>query len=153
MWLYLCMWWASRIESIAHKGEVLASCVGFGSMFTDRQRIMYVLAWRTVHALTRGLFWCLFPELRSNEGNKHQNNTRAELSDWFKFNIIVYHSVYFIWHFLQGTTFVRGSDFSILLLLLLLINDVLPVSELLCGLLCGLCYILDRNFFICVMEE
>ena len=29
-------------------------------------RIMYVLAWRTVCALTRGLFWCLFPELRSN---------------------------------------------------------------------------------------
>ena len=26
---------------------------------------------------TRGLFWCLFPELRSNEGNKHQNNTRV----------------------------------------------------------------------------
>ena len=23
-------------------------------------------------ALTRVLFWCLFPELRSNEGNKHQ---------------------------------------------------------------------------------
>ena len=38
---------------------------------------MYVLAWRTVYALTRGLFWCLFPELRSNEGNKHQNNTRV----------------------------------------------------------------------------
>ena len=28
-------------------------------------------------ALTRGLFWCLFPELRSNEGNKYQNNTRV----------------------------------------------------------------------------
>ena len=42
-------------------------------------RIMYVLAWRTVYnyALTGGLFWCLFPELRSNEGNKHQNNTRV----------------------------------------------------------------------------
>ena len=25
--------------------------------------------------LTRGLFWCLFPELWSSEGNKHQNNT------------------------------------------------------------------------------
>ena len=24
-----------------------------------------------------GYFWCLFPELRSNEGNKHQNNTRV----------------------------------------------------------------------------
>ena len=37
---------------------------------------MYVLDWRTVSVLTRGLFWCLFPELRSNEGNKYQNNTR-----------------------------------------------------------------------------
>ena len=24
-----------------------------------------------------GYFWCLFLELRSNEGNKHQNNTRV----------------------------------------------------------------------------
>ena len=30
-----------------------------------------------VSALTRGLFWCLFPELRSNEANKYQNNTRV----------------------------------------------------------------------------
>ena len=29
---------------------------------------MYVLAWRAVYALTRGLFWCLFPQLRSKEG-------------------------------------------------------------------------------------
>ena len=27
--------------------------------------------------LTTGLFWCLFPELRSNDRNKHQNNTRG----------------------------------------------------------------------------
>ena len=38
---------------------------------------MYVLEWRTVSALTRGLFLCLFPELRSKEGNKHKNNTRV----------------------------------------------------------------------------
>ena len=38
---------------------------------------MYVLEGWTVSALTRGLFWCLFPELRSNKGNKHQNNTRV----------------------------------------------------------------------------
>ena len=30
-----------------------------------------------VSALTRGLFWCLFPELRSNDGIEHQNNTRV----------------------------------------------------------------------------
>ena len=38
---------------------------------------MYALDLRTVSALMRGLFWCLFPELRSNEGNKHQNNIRV----------------------------------------------------------------------------
>ena len=42
----------------------------------DTYRIMYVLEWRTVCVLTRVLFWCLFPALRSNERNKHQNNTR-----------------------------------------------------------------------------
>ena len=38
---------------------------------------MYVLEWRTVSALTRGLFLCLFPVLRSDEGDKHKNNTRV----------------------------------------------------------------------------
>ena len=38
---------------------------------------MYALEWRTVSTLTKGLFWCLFPELLSNEGNEHQNNTRV----------------------------------------------------------------------------
>ena len=38
---------------------------------------MYVLEWLIVSALTRGLFWCLFPELRSNEENEYQNNTRV----------------------------------------------------------------------------
>ena len=42
----------------------------------DVYRIMYVLMWQTVYELTVVLFWCLFQELRSNEGNKHQNNTR-----------------------------------------------------------------------------
>ena len=42
-------------------------------------RIMYVLEWRTVYKLTRELFWCLCPVLRSNEGNKHQNNTWVSL--------------------------------------------------------------------------
>ena len=36
---------------------------------------MYVLEWRIVSALTRGLLWCLFPDLRSNEGNEYQNKT------------------------------------------------------------------------------
>ena len=38
---------------------------------------MYVLEWRIVSALTRGVFWCLFPDLWSNEGNKYQNYTRG----------------------------------------------------------------------------
>ena len=32
-------------------------------LYTHIYRIMYVLAWRTDYALTRRLFWCLFPEL------------------------------------------------------------------------------------------
>ena len=36
---------------------------------------MYVLSWRIVSALTRGLFWCLFPSLLRNSGNIHQNNS------------------------------------------------------------------------------
>ena len=35
---------------------------------------MYVLSRRTVYALTQVLFWCLFPLLLRNSGNKHQNN-------------------------------------------------------------------------------
>ena len=38
---------------------------------------MYVVEWRTVSVPMRGLFWCLFPELLCNSGNKHQNNTRV----------------------------------------------------------------------------
>ena len=57
---------------------------------------MYVLEWRTVSALTQVLFWCLFPELRSNEGNKHQNNT------WVNAETIRHESAYIIlfltWH-------------------------------------------------------
>ena len=40
-----------------------------------KKKIMYVLSWRTVSALTRVLFWCLFPSLLRNSGNKHQNNS------------------------------------------------------------------------------
>ena len=55
---------------------------------------MYVLEWRIVLALTRGLFWCLFPELRSNEGNKHENDTRvsAETVRHESTYLIVFHT-------------------------------------------------------------
>ena len=59
-------------------------------------RIMYVLAWQTVYALTRGLFWCLFPELRSNEGNKYQNNTRV--STWTVRHKSTYIILSLTWH-------------------------------------------------------
>ena len=39
-----------------------------------RNKIMYVLEWRTVSALTRVLFLCLFSSLLRNSGNKHENN-------------------------------------------------------------------------------
>ena len=51
---------------------------------------MYVLEWRTVSTLTKGLFLCLFPELRSNEGNKHKNNT------WMSVGTVRHESTYII---------------------------------------------------------
>ena len=51
---------------------------------------MHVLEWRTVSALTIGLFLCFFPELRSNEWNKHKNNT------WVSAETIRYESTYII---------------------------------------------------------
>ena len=38
------------------------------------RKIMYVLSWRIVSALTRVLFLCLFPSLFCNSGNKHKDN-------------------------------------------------------------------------------
>ena len=37
-------------------------------------KLMYVLSWQTVSVLTQVLFWCLFPLLLHNSGNKLQNN-------------------------------------------------------------------------------
>ena len=48
---------------------------------------MYVLEWRTVTALMRGLFWCLF---QSNERNKYQNNT------WVGAELVCHESTYII---------------------------------------------------------
>ena len=44
------------------------------SLCCVRNTIMHVLPWRTISALTQVLFWCLFPSLLHNSGNKHQNN-------------------------------------------------------------------------------
>ena len=62
---------------------------------------MYVLEWRTVSALTRVLFWCLFPELRSNEGNKQQKkemNTKITL-EWGKKQFVTrVHNLFYFLH-------------------------------------------------------
>ena len=42
-----------------------------------RNKMMYVLSCGTVNALNRVLFWCSFPSLPHNSGNKHQNNEWA----------------------------------------------------------------------------
>ena len=63
---------ASETQGWCVKILVLASYMD--SLCRVRNKIMYVLLWRTVYALTRVLFWCLFPSLLRNSGNKHQNN-------------------------------------------------------------------------------
>ena len=54
--------------------EIVISSSFMDSLCHVRNKIMYVLSWRTVSALTRGLFLCLFPSLLRNSGNKHKNN-------------------------------------------------------------------------------
>ena len=54
--------------------KILVSASFMNSLCRVRNKIMYALLWRTVYALTRVLFWCLFPSLLRNSGNKHQNN-------------------------------------------------------------------------------
>ena len=44
------------------------------SLCRIRNKIMYVLLWRTVNAPTPVLFWCLFPSLLRNSGKKRQDN-------------------------------------------------------------------------------
>ena len=43
-------------------------------LYSANDKIMYVHLWQTVSALAQVLFWCLFPALLCNAGNKHQNN-------------------------------------------------------------------------------
>ena len=57
-------------------------------------RITYVIEWQIIFALTRGLFWCLFPEWHSNEGNEYQNSTRV--STFKQFVTRVYALFYFL---------------------------------------------------------
>ena len=64
--------WVSETRERCVKIVVLSSFMD--SFCRVRNEIMYVLSWRTVSALTRVLFWCLFPSLLRNSGNKHQYN-------------------------------------------------------------------------------
>ena len=57
---------------------------------------MYELSWRTVSALTRVLFWYLFPSLLRNSGNKHQNNPLVSAET------IRHSSTYIILYLFQG---------------------------------------------------
>ena len=68
---------------------------------------MYVLEWRTVSALTRGLFWCLYPELRSNEGNKYQYNTRVSAEK------VRYESAYIISFLTKHNEFINDDKTTI----------------------------------------
>ena len=67
----------TKTERVGHRDNVKRS--SFSSSFMDslcrvRNKIIHVLSWRTVSALTWVLFWYLFPSLLRNSGNKHQNN-------------------------------------------------------------------------------
>ena len=64
--------WASEPRDGVWGSSFLSSFMG--SLCRVRNELMYVLSWQTVYALTRVLFWCLFPSLLRNSGNKHQNN-------------------------------------------------------------------------------
>ena len=55
---------------------------------------MYVLEWWTVSALTRGLFWYLFPELRSNDAI----NTKRTLRWARKQFVTRVHTLFYFFH-------------------------------------------------------
>ena len=107
--------------------------------YCKKYRIMYVLEWRTVSVLTRGLFWCLFPELWSNEGNKHQNNTRVSAET------VCYESTYIIlfltWHnesindnkkddLYTSSLCLTHSVFVLLMMSQLIVDDVTMTRQL-----------------------
>ena len=76
-----CILWSVHLPSIQYMGCVISAYQFVFWWLWEYvyiiQRVIYALEWRTVLALTRGLFWCQFPKWRNNEGNKHQINTRV----------------------------------------------------------------------------
>ena len=68
-------------QNVRRASETRGWCVQFlvlasfmYSLCRVRNEIMYVPLSRTVYALTRVLFWCLFHSLLRNSGYKHHNN-------------------------------------------------------------------------------
>ena len=57
---------------------------------------MYAVSWWNVSVLTWVLFWCLFPSLLHNSGNKNQNNplVSVETVRHSSAYIILYASLY-----------------------------------------------------------
>ena len=67
----------TKTERVRHGDDVqrlsfLSSCMDW--LCRVRNIIMYVLLCQIVSAFTWVWFWCLFPLLLRNSGNKHQNN-------------------------------------------------------------------------------
>ena len=66
--------WRRHQQNVKRASQTRGWCdfsVIYGLVVSCKNKIMYVRLWRTIYALTRVLFWCLFPSLLRN---KHQNN-------------------------------------------------------------------------------
>ena len=61
--------WTSETYGRVSRSSFLSSFMY--SFCSIRYKIMYVLSWRNIYALTRVVFWCLFHSLLCNSGNKH----------------------------------------------------------------------------------
>ena len=75
---------------------IFSSNYAYGIYIIYIYRIMHVLECWAVSVLTRGLFWCLFPELWSNEGYKYQNN--MQVSTETARHVNTYIILFLIWH-------------------------------------------------------
>ena len=94
---------------------VLSSFVD--SSFRVRNKMIYVLSWRTVSALTRLSFWCLFPSLLRNSGNKHQNNPLVSVETVRHSNAYI-----FLYMCYQGEASVNDDEPKLYTRLLILYN-------------------------------
>ena len=86
--------WASETRGRCVKIVIFISFIN--SLCHVRNKIMYVLLWQTVSALSPVLFWCLFPSLFRNSGNKHQ----ITLSWVHKQSSMRVHTLFFIYGYI-----------------------------------------------------